>query len=63
MDVEYAQALDWAANELAVPGRSDSESLDETNSRLRRIARRRGNKRVIRFLRSEFSSYVDRLHP
>jgi hypothetical protein len=63
MDAEYEKALDWAANELSVPGRSDSESLDETNSRLRRVARRRGDKRVIRFLRSEFSSYVDRLHP
>jgi len=63
MDAEYAQALDWAANELSVPGCSDSESLDETNARLRRLARRRGDKRVIRFLRSEFSNYVDRLHP
>lgn len=63
MDAEYLRALDWAANELSVPGRSDAESLDETNHRLRRIARRRGNKRVVRFLRSEFSSYVDRLHP
>jgi len=63
MDAEYEQALDWAANELSVPGRSESESLDETNSRLRLLARRRGNKRVVRFLRSEFSRYVDRLHP
>lgn len=63
MDAEYLRALDWAANELSVPGRSDSESLDETNHRLRRIARRRGNKRVVRFLRREFSNYVDRLQP
>ena len=62
MDADYLRALDWAANELAVPGRSDSESLDETNRRLRRLARKRGNKRVVRFLRSEFSAYVDRVH-
>jgi hypothetical protein len=63
MDAEYLRALDWAANELSVPSRSDSESPEETNHRLRRIARRRKNKRVVRFLRSEFSSYLDRLHP
>jgi hypothetical protein len=63
MDAEYQRSLDWAANELSVPGRSDSESLDETSLRLRRIARRRGNKRVARFLRTAFSRYLDRLHP
>jgi len=62
-DAELVQSLDWAANELSVPGRSDSESLDETSQRLRRIARRRGNKRVARFLRAEFSRYLERLNP
>jgi hypothetical protein len=63
MDAEYLRALDWAANELSVPGRSDSESPEDTNHRLRRIARRRQNRRVVRFLRNEFSGYLDRLHP
>ncbi len=63
MDDSYLQALDWAATELSVRGRSDSEPPEETNHRLRRIARRKGNKRVVRHLRTEFSQYVDRLHP
>ena len=63
MDDQFLQALDWAANELSVRGRSDSESLEDTSHRLRRIARRRNNKRVVRVLRTEFSNYLDRLQP
>jgi hypothetical protein len=63
MDDQFLQALDWAANELSVRGRSDSESPEDTSHRLRRIARRRNNKRVVRLLRTEFSNYLDRLHP
>jgi hypothetical protein len=63
MDDQFGEALDWAANELSVPGRSGSESPEETGHRLRRIARRTQNKRVVRQLRTEFSNYLDRLHP
>lgn len=63
MDAEYRRALEWAANELSVPGPSDAETPEETNQRLRRVARRRQNKRVVRFLRTELSEYLDRLHP
>jgi hypothetical protein len=63
VDNDFVQALDWAATELAVPGPSPSESVEETSHRLRRTARRRGNKRVVRYLRSELSNYLDRLHP
>jgi hypothetical protein len=63
MDDEFRRALDWAATELAVPGPSASESIEETSHRLRRTARRRGHKRVVRYLRGELSNYLDRLHP
>lgn len=63
MDAEYRRALEWAADELSVPGASDAETPEETNQRLRRVARRRQNKRVVRFLRTQLSEYLDRLHP
>jgi hypothetical protein len=63
MDDDFLRALDWAAAELGVPGPSESESVEETSHRLRRTARRRGNKRVVRYLRTELSEYLDRLHP